>query len=219
MRAFSLFPMLRINRETKPNRVTLLTTVVILLLIAWTGMAVITIFRANLARNETIETMQRAFDQQTLDLEQRIRELEGRIAASTSKPTVPGTNFSLDTIKIGDTVAGMKVVKVEKSPEVQVWFEGKALVEGTYFYPSDAILLTDQVCLKNVKAIAGSSFPKASTASEDPSFCLTNKEDFLKAYPIKKDTQGTVRIEVESYHLWIAPAQPSYAKFVQVLPK
>lgn len=79
----------RINRAAQPSRVTLLTTVVILLLIAWTGMAVITIFRANLTRNETIETMQRAFNNQTLDLEQRIRDLEKKLATATGALVSP----------------------------------------------------------------------------------------------------------------------------------
>lgn len=81
----------RITRETRTNRVTLLTTVVILLLIAWTGMAVITIFRANLARNETIETMKHAFDDQTLELEGRIRYLEAQLASTGTGTVVSPT--------------------------------------------------------------------------------------------------------------------------------
>ncbi len=72
----------------------MLTTVIILLLIAWTGMAIITIFRANLTRNETIETMQRAFDNQTLDLEQRIRDLENKLATATGALVSPSPSPS-----------------------------------------------------------------------------------------------------------------------------
>lgn len=77
--------------RTKPSpnsgRISLLTTVVILLLIAWTGMAVITIYRANLTRNETIDTMQRAFNNKTLDMDERIRDLENRVRVLSATPT------------------------------------------------------------------------------------------------------------------------------------
>ena len=64
-----------------------MTTIVILLLIAWTGMAVIMINRANLTRNETMDTMQRAFNNKTLDMDERIRDLENRVRALSATPT------------------------------------------------------------------------------------------------------------------------------------
>lgn len=79
----------RITHKAAPsNRTSLLTTIVLLLLLAWLGAALMTIWRANLYRNETLDTMQRAFDNRTLNLERRIRELEGRVPQTATGSTV-----------------------------------------------------------------------------------------------------------------------------------
>lgn len=201
--------------RTKPSpnssRVSLLTTIVILLLIAWTGMAVIMIYRANLTRNETMDTMQRAFNNKTLDLDERIRDLERKVAST--HPTVnAGANiFSVDKVKVGDTVAGMKVLEIGKMNQQEplseinasVSFDGTMTVSGEYeYYDSpEAGSIKGQLCLKNMTTDSLNKIPVLSSEKLDGDFriCFTNVVQAKALLGTTKAKTGKVTVEIGKY--------------------
>jgi archaellum component FlaF (FlaF/FlaG flagellin family) len=159
---------------------------------------------------------------QVAAMQKQINDLNNRAAATSSTTARSASNvFNLNTVKIGDKVAGMTVTSVGKalttSPlpygnqNAQITFSGQATVEGTYAYSGDdqPSIITDFVSF----AADPSSFSVLPTIGGDSraGFGFSNPALAKSLFGITtgKSSSGKSKVTISDYKFVIFPGEGS----------
>jgi hypothetical protein len=139
----------------------------------------------------------------------------------------PASNeFTTKTVKIGDKIAGMELVKITVASaeyskladdNLTAQFRGEATLSGTYTHDSEDSMLGEQVCFSPDQASA-KLLPRVIGESRDPyGFCFSNLDEAKKQFP-KVGASGQINVKISDFEVVVYPGEGSnWAKLVEVI--
>lgn len=147
----------------------------------------------------------------------------------TTLPTTFESNvFELEKVKVGDTIAGFKIVSIEpvtkadkySEENVRVRFSGDADIKGRYrHYREGEGILADIVCVDNLDSESEKKLPKLTTDTRNSWFCFRNN-DFAKTEFAPPGSEGDTEVKIKEYEYVYLPSEVwNSATLVEVVNK
>ncbi|GEM_PF-3396754 len=151
-------------------------------------------------------------------------------AATNQISTQPSTNiFDSERNKVGDIVAGLKVVSIKSltgselpigRENVVARFAGQIQVSGAYEFSLNELSGDDWVCIALTDPREKLKLPVlVGVADQNDRFCFNNLKKAKVAFGPKYG-QGQATVTIDNYELWYAPAEVNNkAELISVLSK
>jgi hypothetical protein len=195
------------------NKKFLIIFVSILVLIIFFG----TIQLLNYSRQEKMEVV----------IEQRANEIIPQASEPVGEVIASESIFDITDAKVGDVVAGMKIVSIEpftpgakiEDDSAIVKFSGKVTITGNYIYNNeDAAFIYGEVCMENLDPISISNIPRVHP-HRNVWFCFRNKE-YAQSLFKPQGSYGTTTVVIDNYQVNELGAEIwNTAELVEVIKK
>ena len=193
---------------------------------------------------ESLESKISALEQKNKDLESNLTKLEqSQQAASIDTPekepvktlpeeitptkTISSNIFSVNEVKIGDTIADMKLISLEPvNPEYSALsndnasakFSGDTTVSGKWEHYTEEFMMGEMVCFTPDET-SNKLLPAITGNERDGRFCFSNDDEAKKEFtPV--GGSGTAKILIADFTYFSYPSEGSNtATLVKILEK
>lgn len=193
---------------------------------------------------ESLESKINALEQKNKDLASNLEKLEQSQQATpietaekdpvnplpeevTPAKTMTSNTFSVDAVKVGDTIADMKLISLEPvNPEYSALsndnasakFSGEATVSGKWEHYTEEFMMGEMVCFTPDET-SKKLLPAITGNERDGRFCFSNDDEAKKEF-VPVGGSGTAKILIADFTYFSYPSEGSNtATLVKVIEK